>query len=119
MPTYHVTIEGQAFEVIVEEIRGARAQTPPTRVVRDSHPGASPSGPARPGERTIRAPMPGKVLAVHVGAGDRVGAGTVLCVLEAMKMENDLLASGDGIVRSVRVTPGHTVNTGDVMMVIE
>lgn len=119
MPTYRVTIEGQAFEVNVEEIRGAKAPTPSTRVARDAHPGASPSDPARPGARTVRAPMPGKVLAVHVSAGDHVGAGTVLCVLEAMKMENDLLASGDGVVRSVRVSPGHTVNTGDVMMVIE
>ena len=119
MPTYRVTVEGQAFEVTVEEIRGAKPQAPPTRVERDSHPGASPSGPARQGARTFRAPMPGKVLAVHVGGGDYVAAGTILCVLEAMKMENDLLASGDGVVRSVHVTPGQTVNTGDVIMVIE
>jgi biotin carboxyl carrier protein len=63
--------------------------------------------------------MPGKVLAVHVGGGDYVAAGTILCVLEAMKMENDLLASGDGVVRSVHVSAGQTVNTGDVIMVIE
>lgn len=119
MPTYHVTVEGQAFEVTVEEIRGAKPHAPPTRVERESHPGASPTGPARPGPRTFRAPMPGKVLAVHVGGGDYVAAGTILCVLEAMKMENDLLASGDGIVRSVHVSPGQTVNTGDVIMVIE
>lgn len=119
MPTYQVTIEGQAFEVTVEELRGAVTPAPPTRAGRDSHPAASARGPARRGARTIRAPMPGKILAVHVGGGDHVGAGTVLCVLEAMKMENDLLASADGIVRSVHVSPGHTVNTGDVLMVIE
>lgn len=119
MPTYHVTVEGQAFEVTVEEVRGAKTQAPPPRVERDPHSGASPTAPARPGARTIRAPMPGKVLAVHVGGGAYVGAGTVLCVLEAMKMENDLLASGDGVVRSVHVSPGQTVNTGDVIMVIE
>ena len=63
--------------------------------------------------------MPGKVLAVHVGEADSVATGTVLLVLEAMKMENDLLASGEGTVKSVRVRSGDTVNTGDVMVVIE
>jgi biotin carboxyl carrier protein len=63
--------------------------------------------------------MPGKVLAVHVREGDSVAPGTVLLVLEAMKMENDLLASGEGTVKGVRVRSGDTVNTGDVMVVIE
>jgi glutaconyl-CoA/methylmalonyl-CoA decarboxylase subunit gamma len=119
MPTYQVTIEGQTFAVTVEEMRGAIMPAPPTRAGRDPHPAAPTRGPARRGERPIRAPMPGKILAVHVGEGDHVSAGTVLCVLEAMKMENDLLASGDGIVRSVHMGPGDTVNTGDVMIVIE
>jgi biotin carboxyl carrier protein len=63
--------------------------------------------------------MPGKVLAVHVGEQESVAAGTVLLVLEAMKMENDVLASGEGIVKAVHVRPGDTVNAGDVMVVIE
>lgn len=119
MPTYRVTVEGQAFEVSVEEVRTAKTQPPPIRVERDAHPGEHPGGSPQHGARTIRAPMPGKILAVHVGTGNRVRAGTALCVLEAMKMENDLLASGDGIVQAVHVSPGHTVNTGDVLMVIE
>ena len=119
MPTYQVTIEGKSFEVTVEEIRGATKPVPPTRAGRETHPAAPAREPAPRGERPIRAPMPGKILAVHVRAGDRVSAGTVLCVLEAMKMENDLLASGDGLVHSVHVGPGDTVNSGDVMMVIE
>jgi biotin carboxyl carrier protein len=63
--------------------------------------------------------MPGKVLAVHVSEQESVAAGTVLLVLEAMKMENDVLASGEGTVKAVHVRPGDTVNAGDVMVVIE
>jgi len=71
------------------------------------------------GERAIRSPMPGKVLAVNVAPADAVDTDTVLLVLEAMKMENDILAPAEGTVKSIHVRPGATVNTGDVMMVIE
>jgi glutaconyl-CoA decarboxylase len=63
--------------------------------------------------------MPGKVLAVNVAPADAVDTDTVLLVLEAMKMENDILAPAEGTVTSVHVRAGETVNTGDVMMVIE
>jgi biotin carboxyl carrier protein len=113
MQTFQVTIEGRAYEVTVEEIRPAErpargsTRTPPVLAG------------VRAGEKPICAPMPGKVLAVHVREGDSVAPGTVLLVLEAMKMENDLLASGEGTVKGVRVRSGDTVNTGDVMVVIE
>jgi 3-methylcrotonyl-CoA carboxylase alpha subunit len=63
--------------------------------------------------------MPGKVLAVKVAPGDRVASGTALLVLEAMKMENDLLSSVDGTVKSVEARVGGMVNTGDVLLRIE
>jgi glutaconyl-CoA decarboxylase len=118
MQTFQVTIAGRAYEVTVEEIRPA---TPTTaeRPVRGSKRTPPVGAGVRAGEKAICAPMPGKVLAVHVCEGDSVGPGTVLLVLEAMKMENDLPASGEGTVKGVRVRPGDTVNTGDVMMVIE
>ena len=118
MQTFQVTIAGRAYEVTVEEIRPASPQATERPSQRAKKAPAAAGG-ARASERAIRAPMPGKVLAVHVGEREPVAAGTVLLVLEAMKMENDLLASGEGTVKTVHVRPGDTVNTGDVMLVIE
>jgi glutaconyl-CoA/methylmalonyl-CoA decarboxylase subunit gamma len=118
MQTFQVTIEGRAYEVTVEEIRPA-TRRPAERSARGSTRTSPVLAGVRAGEKAICAPMPGKVLAVHVREGDSVAPGTVLLVLEAMKMENDLLASGEGTVKGVRVRSGDTVNTGDVMVVIE
>jgi glutaconyl-CoA/methylmalonyl-CoA decarboxylase subunit gamma len=118
MQTFQVTIEGRAYEVTVEEIRPATPQAM-ERPSRRATKTPAAAGGARTGERVFRAPMPGKVLAVRVGEQESVAAGTVLLVLEAMKMENDVLASGEGTVKAVHVRAGDTVNAGDVMMVIE
>jgi biotin carboxyl carrier protein len=74
---------------------------------------------AGPGANTVIAPMPGKVLAVRVGPGDKVEAGQVLLVLEAMKMENEIGSPGEGIVKTVKCEPGGNVNTGDVLIEFE
>jgi biotin carboxyl carrier protein len=68
---------------------------------------------------TLAAPMPGKVLAVKVKPGDKVEAGQVVLVLEAMKMENELGSPGEGTVKAVKVQVGQTVNNGDVMIELE
>jgi biotin carboxyl carrier protein len=62
--------------------------------------------------------MPGRVIAVHVRAGDRVEPGAPLVVLEAMKMENEFRAAGGGVVREVAVAPGQAVNAGDLLVAI-
>jgi biotin carboxyl carrier protein len=62
--------------------------------------------------------MPGRVVAVHVGPGDRVEPGAPLVVLEAMKMENEFVAAVDGVVAEVRVSPGQAVNAGDLLVVV-
>ena len=67
----------------------------------------------------MQAPMPGKVLVVNVAPGAAVKRGTVLLVLEAMKMENDIMAPVDGTIKAVNVSVGSSVNTGDVLVVIE
>jgi len=69
-------------------------------------------------EGEVIAPMPGKILAVKVGVGDRVQYKDVLCTLEAMKMENEIMAPGEGIVKEVRVADGQDVLYGDVLLVI-
>jgi biotin carboxyl carrier protein len=69
-------------------------------------------------EGEVIAPMPGKILAINVGVGDRVQYKDVLCKLEAMKMENEIMAPGEGVVKEVKVTEGQDVLYGDVLLVI-
>jgi glutaconyl-CoA/methylmalonyl-CoA decarboxylase subunit gamma len=115
MKTFRVTIDGQEYDVTVEEVPRAATPHRAVRLQKEPKTGGLPPG----GERAIRSPMPGKVLAVNVAPACAVDTETVLLVLEAMKMENDILAPGEGTVKSVHVHPGDMVNTGDVMMVIE
>ncbi len=69
-------------------------------------------------EGQIVAPMPGKILTIHVTVGDRVQHQDVLCTLEAMKMENEIMAPAEGVVKEIRVTEGQDVLYGDVLFVI-
>ena len=66
----------------------------------------------------VTAPMPGNILKVNVTAGQAVKSGTVLCVLEAMKMENEIMAPKDGTITQVLVSKGSTVDTGAPLVVI-
>ena len=66
----------------------------------------------------ILAPMPGKVVSIPVKVGDRLAAGDIAVVLEAMKMQNDITATADGTLHEIRVNPGDNVKTGDVLAVI-
>ena len=70
------------------------------------------------GGESVNAPMPGTILKVNVANGDAVKAGTVLVVLEAMKMENEILSPKDGTVTQVLVNRGASVDTGAPMVVI-
>jgi biotin carboxyl carrier protein len=70
------------------------------------------------GDDALTAPIPGLILEVRVKVGDRVSAGQIVAVMEAMKMENNLIAQKDGVVQDIRVQKGTEVSTGDVIMVI-
>ena len=79
----------------------------------------APVAPAPPsGGATISAPMPGKILKVLVQPGMQIKKGQNMLILEAMKMENEILAPSDGVVRDVKVKEGDNVNTGDPMVII-
>ena len=67
----------------------------------------------------MKSPMPGTILDVHVQAGNAVKKGDVLCILEAMKMENEILAPVDGTVLQVLAVKGSTANAGDPLVVIQ
>ena len=68
------------------------------------------------GTKTVSSPMPGTIVAVKVSVGDSVKKGDVLCVLESMKMENEIFAPQDGTVASVSVSQGTAVNAGDTLI---
>lgn len=101
---YYVLIEGDRYEVRVEDerLRQLRSMGSAKR--------------EEVGEATVTAPMPGLVVAVLVEEGQPVKTGDGVVILEAMKMENEIRAPRDGVVRSVRVSPGQTVNQDDVMV---
>jgi len=121
---YTITVNGTAYEVEVEEMGGVAA---PKAAAPKAAPAAAPAAapkaapaakPVAAGAATISAPMPGKVLEVKVKAGDAVKAGDVLMILEAMKMQNEIMAPADGTISDVRISAGQTVGTGDVMIVM-
>ena len=124
MKKYNVTVNGKTYEVEVEEVGGTISAP-----AASAAPVAAPQAPAAPapkaapasaaaGGTPINSPMPGNILKVNVEAGQKVTAGTVLCVLEAMKMENDIVAPSDGTVASVNTQKGASVNSGDLLFTI-
>lgn len=68
--------------------------------------------------KTVRSPMPGTILSIKIKSGDQVKRGQVLIILEAMKMENELMAENDGTVRDIQVSPGQSVQSGDVLITL-
>jgi len=116
MKNYTITVNGNVYEVTVEEgaSTGAPAAAPKTMPsapkAAPAPKAAAPSGAA--GSVVVTSPMPGKILAVKVQAGQAVKKGDVLMVLEAMKMENDIVAPQDGTVASVNVSVGDSVEPG-------
>ena len=111
MRTFNITVNGQTYVVDVEEVGGVQTAAP----VRAAAPVAA--APVAGGE-PVKAPMPGNILDVKVKVGDTVKAGTVVCVLEAMKMENEIPAPKDGKVVQVAVSKGATVGAGDTLVVL-
>ena len=114
MKKYRVNVNGTVYEVELEEITGAApAAAPAPAAVAAAPVAAAPAG----GEQ-ITSPMPGNILSVNVAAGDTVKRGQVLMILEAMKMENEIMCPCDGKVVSVSVAKGAAVESGTLLCVI-
>ena len=114
MKKYRVNVNGTAYEVEIEEMNGAPAAAPVAAA-----PAAAPAPAASGAGESITSPMPGNILAVNVAAGDMVKKGQVLMILEAMKMENEIMAPQDGKVTAVAVTTGAAVESGALLCTIQ
>ncbi len=119
MKNYRITVNGNVYDVAVEEL-GGNVSAPvmvsapvatPTPVVAPA-PVAKSSG---AGSVKIPAPMPGKILSIKVKVGDVIKKGDVMMILEAMKMENEVVALEDGTVASIDVSEGAMVEASDVL----
>lgn len=127
---YIVTLNDRVYEVEVEEgeamlVDEYEAKAPaaaPVAVPAAVNAAPAPAAPAAPavtGSGTaVSAPMPGNILKINVAAGQKVNEGDVLIVLEAMKMENEVVATKSGTVSSVAVTKGQVVETGTPLVYI-
>ncbi len=130
MKKFKVTVNGKSYEVDVEELGTAAPAAPVTPApapvavaspapVSAASPAtqAAPKGPIPDSAVVVKAPMPGKISAIKQENGS-VTRGSVILVLEAMKMQNDIPAPQDGTLTEVRVAVGDNVKTGDVLAVI-
>ena len=120
---YKVTLNGRTYEVEVEAgkamLLAEYEAVAPAAPVAAPAAAPAPAAPAITGAgEAVNAPMPGTILKVNVTAGQAVKSGDTLCVLEAMKMENEIKAPKDGTVTQVVVAKGASVSTGDALVVI-
>jgi biotin carboxyl carrier protein len=136
---FKVKVNGEIFDVEVEEVGKTntapqtniaaaapkRSEAPTTTTVTEKESKASNIKKEEKkevntaGKQVVAAPLPGKVLSVNVKKGDTVKKGDLLLVIEAMKMENNILSSKDGIVKAINVSKGQEVEVGAPLIVIE
>jgi biotin carboxyl carrier protein len=121
---YNITVNGNTYEVEVEELGSQASPQRPQVSTQQAQPQSAPkSQPQKPqtapaGGGNISAPMPGTINDVRVKVGDSIKKGQVLLILEAMKMENEIMASSDGTVKSVIVSKGASVSAGDALITL-
>jgi len=134
MRKFLINVNGNQYEVEVEEITSSETSTKPQVEYSQPAPKAERPAPqpkqetkaeapkkvaAKAGQEVIKAPMPGTILSINVKEGDNVKKGQILLILEAMKMENEIVSPRDGKIAKIVVSKGSSVNTGDDMVIIE
>ena len=127
MRRFNISVNGNSYDVAVEEVNGSAAAAPVAAPAPATAPAAAPAPAAKPAAKPVAAtagtkvvsPMPGTIVNVNVAVGDTVKEGQVVMILEAMKMENDIVAACDGTVGSVAVKKGDTVESNDLLMTIQ
>ncbi|NLC19145.1 MAG: acetyl-CoA carboxylase biotin carboxyl carrier protein subunit [Clostridiales bacterium] len=129
MKTYTITVNGNVYNVTVEEgtvsapaaaaapvAQAAPAPAPaPAPKAAPAAPKAAPASGGAAGNIKVNSPMPGKIISIKANIGDKLKKGDVILILEAMKMENEIVAPSDGTVASINVTPGQAVEAGTLL----
>ena len=132
MRQFRVVVNGNEYKVAIEELaeetgavshaslpqKTTSSAAEPTQAKTVSQPAPAKRESTSAGEGSIVAAMPGTILDVKVSAGDAVTKGQPLLILEAMKMENDIMAPFDGVVKEIYTTKGASVNSGDQLMLL-
>ena len=123
MKNYRITVNGTSYDVSVEELSGGAAPVAaPVAAAPVAAPAAAPAAPAPAaggaGSVKVSSPMPGKILAVKANVGDSVKKGQVILILEAMKMETPVKAPQDGVVATVDVAKGESVDSGKTLVTL-
>ena len=126
MKKYLINVNGNGYEVEVEEIKEGVSAAPRAAVAAPVAPVAPRSAPAPKaaakavpaGASTVNAPMPGTILGINVKVGESVKRGQILCILEAMKMENEIRAGADGTIKSIEVKVQDQVSTSQALFVL-
>lgn len=129
MKNLKITVNGTAYDVQVEEVAaGAAPVAAPAPAAKPAAPAVAPAPASAPapaaapvpaGAETVNSPMPGTIVSVNVSAGQNVKKGDVLVVLEAMKMENEIMAPRDAVVASVQVNKGDSVDSGTPLVSLQ
>lgn len=122
MKKYNITVNGTTYEVFVEEAdaTGAAPVAAPVAAPAPA-PKAAPKAAAPAGAQgavKVTAPMPGNILKMNVKVGDTVPANGLVCILEAMKMENEIFSEKGGVVASINAPVGTAVQSGDVIITL-
>ena len=118
MKKYKVNVNGTVYEVAIEVMDGAAPVAAAPAVPAAPAAPATPVAAAPAGGEKVCSPMPGTILSVNVQNGSAVKKGDVLMILEAMKMENEIMAPCDGTVKQIVAGKGASVNSGDPLIVI-
>jgi biotin carboxyl carrier protein len=119
MKNYRITVNGNVYDVEVEELgTGAATQTAAPKAAPKAVAAPKAAAPAASGSEgavKVNSPMPGKILSVKASVGQAVKRGEVIMILEAMKMENEIVAPSDGTIASINVNEGASVEAGSVL----
>ena len=124
MKKYNVTVNGVVYEVVVEEADGTAVSAPaapvaaPAPKAAPAPAAAAPKASGAQGSIKVVAPMPGTILKLNVKVGDTLKANDLVCILEAMKMENEIFTAEGGVVKSIEAAQGASVNAGDVIITL-
>ena len=127
---YKITVNGKTYDVSVEEIKSVASNKAVSTIVNTAASSSKPAAPTpAPAPKaavpidenavSVKAPMPGTIVSFNVAIGDKVSEGQVVAILEAMKMENEIVSPASGEIKSIHVEKGSSVVEGQIILQIK